>query len=329
MFSLAVCTHDLSVGAPPGVPQVMDLRLPGLSSHAASRPTYGESLSPNPLSIGGARKAAGRLRPIVRPKQLLGGARQQVVATLLAPTSAYASTRTDIRIAFDGPVDRLEVARQLRIEPAVAGTVEWLDAGTVRFQPEKLAFETTYQVQLSGTGGFGNGTWVWAFTTIKPLTLTFDDCPTTPAQLNSLLALLAQRHIHAIMFPTGICAKTFPWMVPTMLAAGHRVCNHTFSHYRLTRLTDPQIAYEIANGVHAGCDLLRPPFGDWDGPNGRVARIAAQQGFKIFMWDMDSLDWGGVSASVILQQINARGGVILMHLQGAHTQEALRSLDLL
>jgi peptidoglycan/xylan/chitin deacetylase (PgdA/CDA1 family) len=250
------------------------------------------------------------------------------MATLLAPTSAYVSTHTDIRIAFDGPVDQFEVARQLRVEPAVAGTIEWLDAHTVRFQPEKLAFETTYQVQLPGTGGGGSGTWVWAFTTIKPLTLTFDDCPTTPAQLNSLLALLAQRHIHAIMFPTGICAKTFPWMVPTMLAAGHRVCNHTFSHYRLTRLTDAQIGYEIANGVHAGCDLLRPPFGDWDGPNGRVARIAAQQGLKIFMWDMDSLDWAGVSATVILQQVYTRGGVILMHLQGPHTQEALHSLDL-
>ena len=52
----------------------------------------------------------------------------------------------------------------------------------------------------------------------KPRARGARDCPTTPAQLNSLLALLAQRHIHAIMFPTGICARAFPGMVPTMLA---------------------------------------------------------------------------------------------------------------
>jgi peptidoglycan/xylan/chitin deacetylase (PgdA/CDA1 family) len=110
------------------------------------------------------------------------------------------------------------------------------------------------------------------------------------------------------------------------MAAMAAVCNHTYSHPRLTKLSDAGIKAEIAGGTHVNCDLMRPPWGDWDGPGGRVERIANSQGFRIQMWDVETFDWAGASTADILASIRAQGGIVLLHLNGYHTVEALRDL---
>ena len=247
-----------------------------------------------------------------------------LTAALQSPSTPYATLRTDIRIRFDGALNLL-VLRHFSINPQAEGRLDWLDSQTLRFQPDQLAFDTVYTVQVSVVG---HSVWSWQFTTIKPITVTIDDCASTGGELQNMLNVLAQRHLTAIMFPTGVCQRKFPWFVPAMLAAGHRVCNHTYSHPHLMMLSDAQIANEIRGGVHAGCDLFRPPYGDWDGPGGRVERIAASQGYHIFMWDVDTFDWAGASTPDILDHIYGRGGVILLHYHGRGTPEALRKLDL-
>jgi len=247
-----------------------------------------------------------------------------LTAALQSPRTPYATLRTEIRIHFEGALNLLTV-RHFGIEPEVNGRLDWADPQTLRFQPERLAFDTTYTVNVSVVG---HSVWSWQFTTIKPITITIDDCASTGGELQNVLQVLAQRHITAIMFPTGICQRKFAWLVPAMLAAGHRVCNHTYSHPRLTQLSDLQIANEIRGGVHAGCDLFRPPWGDWDGPGGRVDRIAASQGYHVFMWDVDTFDWAGASTQEILDRIYGRGGVILLHFHGRNTVDALRRVDL-
>jgi peptidoglycan/xylan/chitin deacetylase (PgdA/CDA1 family) len=171
--------------------------------------------------------------------------------------------------------------------------------------------------------------WGWTFKTMRKATFTFDDCPTSPAAARDLLTFLRQHHITAITFPTGQCSSKYPWLVPSLLADGHQVCNHTYSHADLPKLTDAQISAEIAGGVHAGCNLLRPPYGDWDGPGGRVERAAAQQGYRLQFWDVDTLDWTGLSGQAIVSRIyDGGGGVVLMHFHGRHTLEALKLMDI-
>ena len=78
--------------------------------------------------------------------------------------------------------------------------------------------------------------------------------------------------------------------------------------------------------MFAGCPYFRPPYGAWDGPRGRVARIAAEFGLSVLMWDVDTRDWAGAEAAAMASIVRARGGVILFHLHGAHTVEALEAL---
>ena len=253
-------------------------------------------------------------------------------ARLLTPSGRYAPVSAEVRIGFNLPVrNRAAFEQAFQVEPAVAGRLDWADSRTLRFSPEKLAYGTTYRVRVAAPAAQPESgeAWGWTFTTMRRATLTFDDCPTSPAAAQDLLAFLRQRHVKAITFPTGQCNRQYPWLVPALLADGHQVCNHTFSHADLPKLTDAQISAEIAGGVHAGCNLLRPPYGDWDGPGGRVERAATQQGYRLQFWDVDTLDWTGLSGAAIVSRVyDGGGGVVLMHFHGRHTLEALKLMDI-
>ena len=247
-----------------------------------------------------------------------------LTAALQSPRTPYATVRTDIRIHFDGALNLL-VLRYFNIDPDVKGLLDWLDPETLRFQPDRLAFDTTYTVKVAVVG---HSVWSWQFTTKKQVTFSFDDCPWSASEGQRLLAILRDRHVKAMMFPTGLCQQRYPWLVPAMLADGHTVCNHTYSHPHLSLLTDAQIANEIRGGVHANCDLFRPPYGDWDGPNGRVARIARDLGYQTVTWDVDSLDWAGAPTSDIVRRMNERGGLILLHMWVRNTFDAMKTVPL-
>lgn len=155
------------------------------------------------------------------------------------------------------------------------------------------------------------------------LTLTFDDCGSAD-QIQAIVAARAEVHERGIFFITGQCRDHFPWLISTLLAGGHLVCNHTFSHPDLRRLSNAAVRRELSRGVMAGCPYFRPPYGAWDGPRGRIARIAAEFGLQPMLWDVDSRDWSGAPADRIAAVARARGGIILLHLHGANTPEAIR-----
>lgn len=249
-------------------------------------------------------------------------------AELVAP-AALVPLNAPIEITFSRPMYRQSVERSFKIQPEVAGTLRWIDERTVIFQPVRFAYQTTYQIQIFGLSTAGDplvGPTLWSFTTEKQITITIDDCGNA-VQLQAILNVLAERHLKAMMFPTGECAARFSWLVPTMVAQGHQVCNHTYSHPRLTRLTDAQIAAEIKTGVHANCDWFKPPWDDWDGRGGRVERIANSLGLRVLVYDIDTMDWTGASADEMLARISAKGGgIVSMHFHGRNTVELIRRL---
>jgi peptidoglycan/xylan/chitin deacetylase (PgdA/CDA1 family) len=280
-------------------------------------------------------------RPSLRTGRRLGTlswrplAQTAPVVRLAAPTLAHAPVDGEVRVQFSVPVDPVSAERSFRIQPDVGGELAWADEQTLVFRPaSRLAYRTAYQVSVVGlptarrglaaVGQFTFGT-VWPPPAVPfPFTLTFDDCGTADA-IHAILDVLADRGLHAIFFPTGQCRDQFPWLIPTLLAAGHRVCNHTYSHPVLPRLSSAAIASEIQRGVSVGCDLFRPPYGALDA-GGRVAGIAASLGYRIQLWDVDTRDWAGTPADVMVAMIRAKGGVVLFHMHGVHTVEALRAL---
>ncbi|MGW1071935.1 polysaccharide deacetylase family protein [Streptomyces sp. NPDC002537] len=151
--------------------------------------------------------------------------------------------------------------------------------------------------------------------------LTFDDWNyDDPNHIVEAGKYLQGRGIRAAFFLINEYASRSPSVVETLRKQGHYVGNHTWSHPHLTQLSEQDARTEIRNGVPS--TLLRPPYGDF-GP--RETRLAADLGYRICTWTIDTLDWdgpGGSSRSV--PQIRAavrdapaadkRGGVILGHL---------------
>lgn len=269
--------------------------------------------------------AARRLHP----------ARPFVAVQLASPALDHVPLDAVLTLRFSMPVNTLATQQSFRIVPAVPGGITWSDSTTMVFRPEApLAYRTAYDVRVSAppagmSGAEGDGEFTLHTVSPpvsfgKPFTLTFDDCG-PPERIGAILDALADRGLRAIFFPTGQCRDQLPWLVPALVAAGHQVCNHTYSHPVLPRLSNAAIATEIRRGVSVNCNLFRPPYGAVDS-GGRVAGVAASLGYRLQLWDVDTRDWAGTPADMMDQMIRAKGGVVLFHMHGTHTVEAIQNL---
>lgn len=112
------------------------------------------------------------------------------------------------------------------------------------------------------------GALVASVPTSQPLVaLTFDDGP-TPAALERLLPMLRERGARATFFVVGAALERHPELGAALLADGHELGNHSYSHQRMVLKSAAFIAEEIERtdalirraGQH-GPILFRPPYG--------------------------------------------------------------------
>jgi peptidoglycan/xylan/chitin deacetylase (PgdA/CDA1 family) len=284
------------------------------------------------LDLGWVGGAGARVRFVTRPERR---------AIRRGPGVGRIDLTAPVWAHFGCEVDRAAVEASWRIEPSVPGAFEWTDDRTVRFVPARLRLGTLYQVAVGGKTPQGEALDEvrWSFRTLippptrivpgegAPIVLTFDDGVRNPSQAVKLLDLLETLRVKAILFPVGQWARRYPDLVSRARREGHRICNHSDTHANLSLLTDEVMRGEILRGAGRGeCDLLRPPS---MGTSPRVERMAASLGYRVYLWDVDSRDWEGLEAEDITNRILSRvrpGAVVLLHMHGAHTLEALPGL---
>ena len=69
--------------------------------------------------------------------------------------------------------------------------------------------------------------------------------------------------------------------------------------------------------------LFRCPYGEY---NDTVVSTINGLGMHVIQWDVDSLDWKGISAGEITKRVTSKvqsGSIVLFHNAGEHTPEAL------
>jgi peptidoglycan-N-acetylglucosamine deacetylase len=152
------------------------------------------------------------------------------------------------------------------------------------------------------------------------IAMTFDDGPSAE-NTPRLLEILKQRNIKATFFLIGQNVAANPDIVRRILAEGHEVGNHSWTHPQLSKLSDDRVTAEITKTQDAIKDasgysptLLRPPYGAIT-PRQREW-IANQFGLNIILWSVDPFDWKRPGASVITQRILSQvrpGAIILSH----------------
>ncbi|MBI3948529.1 MAG: polysaccharide deacetylase family protein [Armatimonadetes bacterium] len=156
-------------------------------------------------------------------------------------------------------------------------------------------------------------------TTERQIAVTFDDGPNaiyTPP----LLDLLERFHARATMFLVGTQAEQHPDIAREIVARGHEVANHTYSHANLKTLDRPGIERELLRCrsvlrrlTGRAVTLFRPPGGNVDV---RVAETCAEYGFTSVYWDQfDSWLQKHDEATVLTKLVAGvrPGSIILLH----------------
>jgi peptidoglycan/xylan/chitin deacetylase (PgdA/CDA1 family) len=138
------------------------------------------------------------------------------------------------------------------------------------------------------------------------LALTFDDGP-NPAWTPRLLDLLASHNVHAIFFMVGSHAQAVPTLVQRVVAAGHLVGNHSWSHPNLAYSSTGRIHEELSRTQQtleqitgAPVRYFRPPFG---ARRPEVLRTARRLGMTPVLWNAMTTDWKDPSGDAIARRL--------------------------
>jgi peptidoglycan/xylan/chitin deacetylase (PgdA/CDA1 family) len=152
------------------------------------------------------------------------------------------------------------------------------------------------------------------------IAMTFDDGPhaeNTPR----LLDMLKKRNIKATFFVVGECAAEHPEIMKRIVAEGHEIANHSWSHPLLSKMGEEAVSSQLqrthdvivaTTGVTP--KLMRPPYGGFT-PNQR-GWANKKWGYKIILWDVDPLDWKYRNASRVEAEIlkqTVPGSIVLSH----------------
>jgi len=159
----------------------------------------------------------------------------------------------------------------------------------------------------------------------RVLALTYDDGPNDPDTWRTLEVL--ERHaVKATFFLIGQFVQQKPEIARALVAAGHAIGNHTWSHPNLIFTPKAEVRRQLELGRQAILDatgmkptLFRPPFG---GRRPATLRTARDLGLVPVMWNVTCYDWKAKSAEKIVARAERqiRGGdVILLH-DGAHVR---------
>ncbi|MBN0047634.1 glycosyltransferase [Streptomyces actuosus] len=177
----------------------------------------------------------------------------------------------------------------------------------------------------------------------KTVVLTFDDGPSatwTP----KILKVLADEGVRADFFVTGSMTTRNPELIRRIVAGGHEIGLHTFTHPDLALQTSTRLTWELGEtqlalagvaGIHT--TLFRPPYSstvdaldDWSWP---VTKEVGADGYLVSFIDKDTDDWKrpGVDAIVkaAMPDLPGQGEMVLMHDAGGNRSQTLTALPLI
>ena len=141
-----------------------------------------------------------------------------------------------------------------------------------------------------GVARLGTRRVIWNTTVTEPVAaITFDDGP-TPEYTPRILDALDQAGVTATFNVMGWNGVHHPDVLREVVAAGHEIGNHTWTHRDLTTLTQRETRDELVRCKDEVESLLGQPFTSFRPPRGELTgyalRIAAELGYDTFIWSV-------------------------------------------
>lgn len=160
--------------------------------------------------------------------------------------------------------------------------------------------------------------------------MTFDDGP-HPQNTPRLLDMLRTRNIKATFYVIGGNVDRHPQIVRRIVAEGHEIGNHTYTHRKLTSLGDTDVRSEmkrtedsIVRAAGVKPRTMRPPYGALNQRQRQM--VYSEFSYPTIMWSVDPQDWKRPGPSVVKSRIlnnTNNGAIILAHDLHAPTVDAM------
>jgi cellulose synthase/poly-beta-1,6-N-acetylglucosamine synthase-like glycosyltransferase/peptidoglycan/xylan/chitin deacetylase (PgdA/CDA1 family)/spore germination protein YaaH len=178
------------------------------------------------------------------------------------------------------------------------------------------------------------------------IALTFDDGP-DPDYTGKILDTLREAKVPATFFVIGLNGERYPDLLRRMIAEGHEIGNHTFTHPNIANIPETQFRLELSatqrlfeSVISRKSYLFRPPYAEDAEPDTpdqvRPLEIATERGYITVGMQIDPRDWKRPGVEAIVQSSieqaedqNRKGNIILLHDSGGDRSQTLAALPIL
>lgn len=144
---------------------------------------------------------------------------------------------------------------------------------------------------------------------------------------------LTAHGIRATFFLTGIWIDAYPEETAYIAENGMEIGNHSHHHYAMIGMSPEEIREEVTYVNRRVLEItgrlprvFRAPYGDY---GNTLLTTLREMDLTCVQWDVDSLDWKGLSSEELQTRIIPRvrgGSVILCHNNSLHIAEALPAI---
>lgn len=135
-----------------------------------------------------------------------------------------------------------------------------------------------------------------------------------------ILDILKNEDTKMTFYIGGKWAEENPEELKKIHQGGHEIGNHGYDHKKHSKLNDIDNENEIINAekaiekiINEKTNLFAPPYGDI---NERTVEIAESLGYRVVMWNKDTIDWRDQDPQKIYDRVfknKLQGGLVLMH----------------
>ncbi len=146
-----------------------------------------------------------------------------------------------------------------------------------------------------------------------------------------ILDVLKENNVKATFFLVSFWAEKYPDLVKRIASEGHEIGTHSATHPHFNKLSNEKKSEELQKSVETierisgtKVTLFRPPFGEYDNA---LILISKELNLTPIQWDVDSLDWKGISSDEIYRRVTTKtksGSIILCHNNADNIVEGIK-----
>lgn len=166
----------------------------------------------------------------------------------------------------------------------------------------------------------------------KVVALSFDAAYGSD-KTEKIMEILKSYGANATFFLVGFWVDKYPEMTKQIAEQGFEIGSHSNEHAHMSKMSSQDVSNDLSasitkiqNVTGKKPTVFRPPYGEY---NDTLIDECEKLGLFTVQWNVDSLDWKGISGSEITSRVVSRvkeGSIVLFHNNSDHILDALPSI---